>query len=80
MVGQKNGVFVLNLNQASLTDWASGGEKFLIGINCILNYSVHHRAGKYTPGNYFDLELGVVEAASFKNSERQMIAVILLHI
>ncbi len=60
------GLFTLNVNQAALSDWSSGGESFLIGINGILNKSTHHRYGKYTLDAYLDLELGVVEAASFK--------------
>lgn len=60
------GFFIFNVNQAALSNWSSGGERFLIGINGILNYSSHHKQGKYTKDTYFDLELGVVEAASFK--------------
>jgi hypothetical protein len=61
-----DGVFTLNANQAALSDWSSGGESFLIGINAIFNQSLHHRFGKYTWDAYMDIELGVVEAASFK--------------
>ena len=63
---EKHGFVVLNVNQAALSDWQTGGESFLIGIYGILNYSVHHKTGKYTFDSYMDLELGVVEAASFK--------------
>lgn len=60
------GFFIFNVNQAALSDWSSGGEKFLIGINGILNYALHHKMGKYSFDSYFDVELGAVEAASFK--------------
>lgn len=60
------GFFVFNVNQAALSNWSSGGERFLIGINSVFNYSSHHRKGKFTKDSYLDLELGVVEAASFK--------------
>ena len=63
---EHTGFFIFNVNQAALSNWSSGGERFLIGINGILNYSSHHRKGKYTKDSYLDLELGVVEAASFK--------------
>ena len=63
---KKHGFFVFNINQAALNDWSTGGESFMIGINGILNYSVHHKMGKYTFDSYIDMELGVVEAASFK--------------
>lgn len=60
------GFFIFNLNQAALSDWSGGGEKFLIGVNGILNYALHHKMGKYSFDSYFDVELGAVEAASFK--------------
>lgn len=63
---EKTGFFVFNLNQASLSDWSSGGEKFLVGINGILNYAVHHRMNKFSLDWYTDMELGAVEASSFK--------------
>src|SRR5215213_1913449 len=63
---EHTGFFIFNVNQAALSNWSGGGERFLIGINGIFNYSSHHRQGKYTKDSYVDLELGVVEAASFK--------------
>ncbi len=62
----KTGFFIFNVNQAVLSNWSSGGEKFLIGINGILNYAIHHKKGKYSLDSYVDMELGAVEAASFK--------------
>jgi Protein of unknown function (DUF3078) len=71
---KRSGVFLLNINQSAQMNWASGGEKFMLGISGILNESFHHRSGKFTFDNYFDLELGVVEATSFdqlrKTSDR----------
>ena len=63
---EHTGFFIFNVNQGALSNWSGGGERFLIGINGILNYSSHHKQGKYTMESYLDLELGVVEAASFK--------------
>lgn len=63
---EKTGFFIFNVNQAALSDWSSGGERFLIGVNGILNYALHHRNGKYSKDTYIDIELGAVEAASFK--------------
>ena len=63
---KKTGFFIFNVNQAALSDWSSGGERFLIGINGILNYTLHHQKGKYSKDTYIDIELGAVEAASFK--------------
>jgi hypothetical protein len=63
---EKTGFFIFNLNQAALSDWSSGGERFLIGVNGILNYAFHHKQGKFSKDSYIDIELGAVEAASFK--------------
>jgi hypothetical protein len=63
---KKTGLFVLNINQSAQQDWGSGGENFQLGINTILNKAIHHRKGKYTFDAYFDIELGLVEASSFK--------------
>ncbi|HEX7902575.1 MAG TPA: DUF3078 domain-containing protein [Chitinophagaceae bacterium] len=63
---KSTGLFILNVNQSAQSDWGSGGENFMIGINCIINKAVHHRKNKYTFDMYADLELGVVEATSFK--------------
>jgi hypothetical protein len=77
------GFFIFNLNQAALSDWSSGGENFLIGINGILNYALHHRKGKYSKDTYIDIELGAVEASSFnkfrKTTDRCDITVELDH-
>jgi len=63
---EHTGFFIFNVNQAALSNWSGGGERFLIGINGLLNQSSHHSKGKYSMDSYLDLELGVVEAASFK--------------
>jgi hypothetical protein len=62
---KRTGLFIVNINQSAQLNWASGGEDYMIGINGILNEAIHHRNGKYTFDNYFDVELGVVNAASF---------------
>ena len=63
---KRTGMLILTVNQSAQRDWGSGGENFQLGINLILNKAVHHRKGKYTFDAYFDLELGLVEASSFK--------------
>lgn len=63
---EKTGFFIFNINQAALSDWSSGGERFLIGVNGIVNYALHHKKGKFSKDTYIDIELGAVEAASFK--------------
>ncbi|HUR66514.1 MAG TPA: DUF3078 domain-containing protein [Chitinophagaceae bacterium] len=63
---KRSGLLVININQSAQRDWGSGGENFQLGINTILNKAIHHRNGKYTFDTYFDFELGLVEASSFK--------------
>jgi hypothetical protein len=61
-----SGVFILNVNQSSQSNWGTGGENFMLGINTILNRSVHHKKGKFFFDGYVDLELGLVFATSYK--------------
>lgn len=62
---KKSGNFILEINQAHLNNWPSGGERFLFGINSMIDYAAHHRMGKFAFDGYLDFELGFVEAASF---------------
>ena len=63
---KETGLLVGNINQSAQENWGTGGENFQLGINTLLNKAVHHRKGKYSFDGYFDLELGLVEASSFK--------------
>lgn len=63
---KRTGLFILNLNQSMRSGVNNGGENFLMGINSILNKTVHHKKGKYTFDAYLDLELGLVYASSYK--------------
>lgn len=67
---KSTGLFVLNINQSAQADWGSGGERFMFGINGILNKAIHHRKGKYSFDLYADLELGLVKASSFKKARK----------
>ena len=59
-----SGTFVLNMNQGALSNWASGGEENVLGVNSIFNYAVHFRHNKHTWDNYADLALGFQNATS----------------
>lgn len=59
------GTLVLNVNQASLQNWAAGGEQNTLGVNGIFNYGLNFRSGKNTWDNYFDVALGFQNATSF---------------
>jgi hypothetical protein len=60
-----NGTFILNMNQGALSNWASGGEENVLGVNSIFNYVVHFRHNKHSWDNYADLALGFQNATSF---------------
>ena len=60
-----NGTFILNMNQGALSNWASGGEENVLGVNSIFNYAVHFRHNKHTWDNYADLAIGFQNATSF---------------
>lgn len=62
---KRNGMFVLNVNQSAQSEWSSGGENFMLGINTILNKTIHHKKGKYSFDTYLDMELGLVFATSY---------------
>lgn len=62
---KKGGVFLLNINQGSLSNWAGGGEQNTFGVNGILNYGINYRKGKNTWDNYFDIALGMQNATSY---------------
>jgi hypothetical protein len=63
---EKSGFFLLNVNQAAQNEWSGGGENFLIGVNSLFNYTIHHLMGKFSFDSYIDIELGAVEASSFR--------------
>jgi Protein of unknown function (DUF3078) len=62
---KKGGIFLLNINQGSLSNWAGGGEQNTLGINGIFNYGINYRKGKNTWDNYFDIALGIQNATSY---------------
>lgn len=62
---KKSGVFILNINQGTLSNWAAGGEQSILGINGMLNYGFNLRVGNNTWDNNIDLALGFQNATSF---------------
>ncbi len=63
---KKTGLLAFTLSQSARSDWAAGGETFQIGLNMVYNQAIHQRKGPYTFDGYFDMELGFVRAASYK--------------
>ena len=60
-----HGMFLVNINQGALSNWVSGGEESVLGVNALFNYAINFRSGKNTWDNYFDLALGFQNATSF---------------
>lgn len=60
-----NGAFLFSVNQGTLSNWSSGGEQSVFGVNGLLNYAINYRHGRNTWDNYFDLALGFQNATSF---------------
>lgn len=63
---KRRGIYSLNINQSSQTGSGNGSDNFLLGINSLLNKTVHHKKGKYTFDGYIDFELGLVYTSSYK--------------
>ncbi|MEO6488459.1 MAG: DUF3078 domain-containing protein [Ferruginibacter sp.] len=58
------GVFTLNLNQGSLTNWAAGGDEFSFSLNSYVNLYAFYKKGKHSWDNNLDLAYGIVNTTS----------------
>jgi hypothetical protein len=70
---KRGGVINLNLSQASLKNWAAGGDDFSMAVNSYINYFVLYRDGKKSWDNSIDFNLGYVQTTSLgsrKNDDR----------
>lgn len=61
----REGLFVFNINQGALSNWAAGGEQNTLGANVLFNYRIHYRKGRNTWDNAFDIAMGFQNATSF---------------
>ena len=67
------GLFNLNVNQGSLTNWSAGGDKFSFSLNSYLNLYAFYKKDKKSWDNSLDLTFGVVQTTSLgrrKSSDR----------
>lgn len=72
-VWKKGGLFSLNVNQGSLSNWAAGGDKFSISLNSILNTYLFYKKGKHSWDNTLDVNFGYLRSSSLgsrKNDDR----------
>ncbi|HPH84621.1 MAG TPA: DUF3078 domain-containing protein [Ferruginibacter sp.] len=61
------GVFNLNINQGSLSNWSAGGDKFSFSLNAYTNLYAYYKKGKHSWDNVLDLAYGIVNTTSLGN-------------
>jgi hypothetical protein len=67
------GIFNLNINQGSLSNWSAGGDKFSFSLNSYLNLYGFYKKNKHSWDNSIDLAYGMVKTTSLgsrKSSDR----------
>jgi len=64
---KKGGLFNLNINQGSLSNWSAGGEKFSFSLNAFLNVFAFYKKNKNSWDNSLDLAYGIVNTTSLGN-------------
>ncbi len=70
---RKGGIYSLNVSQASLTNWAAGGDEFSLAVNSLLSMYAFYQKDKHSWDNTFDFNLGYVKSTSIggrKNDDR----------
>jgi hypothetical protein len=70
---KKGGMLSFNLAQASLSNWAAGGDDFSMAITSYLNLFAFYKQGKHSWDNTFDANFGYVKTTSLgsrKNDDR----------
>ena len=70
---KKGGLYSLNVSQASLTNWAAGGDEFSLAVNSLLSMYAFYQKDKHSWDNTFDFNLGYVKSTSIggrKNDDR----------
>ena len=58
------GLFNLNVNQGSLSNWSAGGDKFSFSLNAYLNVFAFYKKNKHSWDNNLDLAYGIVNTTS----------------
>jgi hypothetical protein len=70
---RKGGLYSFNIAQASLSNWAAGGDDFSLAVNSLLSLYGFYQKGKNSWDNTFDFNLGYVNTTSLgtrKNDDR----------
>ncbi len=58
------GLFSLNINEGSLSNWSAGGDKFSFSLNAYLNLYAFYKKNKSSWDNNLDLAYGIVNTTS----------------
>ena len=58
------GLFNLNINQGTLSNWSAGGDKFSFSLNAYLNVFAFYKKNKSSWDNSLDLAYGIVNTTS----------------
>jgi len=58
------GLFNLNINQGSLSNWSAGGDKFSFSLNSYLSVFAFYKKNKSSWDNSLDLAYGIVKTTS----------------
>ncbi|HNF02316.1 MAG TPA: DUF3078 domain-containing protein, partial [Ferruginibacter sp.] len=58
------GLFNLNINQGSLSNWSAGGDKFSFSINSYLNLFAFYKKNRSSWDNNLDLAFGMTNTTS----------------
>jgi hypothetical protein len=61
---RKGGIFNVNINQGTLSNWAAGGDKFSFSIASTFTGYIAYRQGRHTWDNVLDLAYGYVRTTS----------------
>ncbi len=61
------GMFSLNVNQGSLSNWSAGGDKFSFSLNAFLSTYAFYKKGKSSWDNSLDLAYGILNTTSLGN-------------
>ncbi len=64
---KKGGLYSLNVAQASLNNWAAGGDDFSLSVNSLLSLYAFYKEGKHSWDNTFDFNLGYINTTSLGN-------------
>lgn len=66
-IWKNGGLFNLNINQGSLSNWSAGGDKFSFSLNTYLNLYSYFKKDKHSWDNSLDLAYGIVNTTSLGN-------------